>query len=78
MKGAENMITKTHTGYCPFLNKEHTISIEYLEVSQTQTTHRHFKRSKYECCYSDECPPENLDEYGRCPLYLECPDSLRL
>jgi hypothetical protein len=65
--------TYTFTSDCPYTESKQSIQIDYLEVPILGTMSNGNRKDIYFCPNSDECP--HLDQYGRCPVYLQAPES---
>lgn len=63
------------SGYCPYLNSEHKIYVNYNEVPILGQLNYGYKKMDYSCDYCEECPSEFKDEYGRCPLFISAPSE---
>lgn len=61
---------------CPYLNKSHTIFIDYHEVHMCGSTNPGYKKGNYSCDVTN-CPYPSKDAYGRCPVYLNSPSQPR-
>ena len=48
-------IFKNATGFCPVVNNEVTVEIEYSEVPVSGSTSYHYKATSVDCAYSDKC-----------------------
>ncbi len=59
-----------HTGKCPIINEERSITVNYIFVPILGTTTRNYKKSIFECS-NEECPDPN-----HCPIYANAPDSV--
>lgn len=60
-----------HTDYCPTLNENYSISIEYQKVSTT--SFNGFIKNTFRCehnIYGDGC------QLSDCPVYLSAPEML--
>ena len=65
---------QTYSGYCPHIQKENDIIIDYAEILMARSVKRHFKHNGFECKIDmdedDGCPYSNRN---KCPLYEEAP-----
>lgn len=72
-------MTKTYTcqftGNCPYTGSSQSIRINYLEVPVLGTMNNGTKKDSYHCTLANECPYPEQDEYHRCPVYLQAPES---
>lgn len=66
-EGDETMV-KSFTGDCPHLNRQHTITVEYVHIPILGSTSDSYHKASVECDYSDDCPLSD-----NCPLYLSVP-----
>lgn len=66
-----SMVTIIYHGFCPQNRIHKSIEIELVEVMIGSLVND-YKKMSFECADVDEC--EHLDEYGRCPLFIEAPD----
>ncbi len=55
--------TVTISGFCPTQNKNYSIDVTYLDVSDFQHPHRYIQ-SLADCVYGS---------FGNCPIMNECP-----
>lgn len=60
------------SGYCPHLQKNHTIPIVYEEIGMCGNPIPDYKKMECSCEYHHECTA--LDEYGRCWVLVKAPD----
>lgn len=68
-------LTKTH--YCPFLNRDVRMTVEYVYIPMVKTAARQYKKVDVHSC---DCNlPENCnckDRSGSCDVYKEFPNPL--
>lgn len=66
-----------YSGYCPHIQNDNTIAIDYTEVLIARSMKKHFKRNGFECEIDtdedDGCPYSNRN---KCPLYEEAPVTI--
>lgn len=63
-----------HTSHCPYLNRVHSIYINYFEIPMAGKTSHEYKKEGYSCEYNN-CT--SRDSVGRCPVFLEAPENPR-
>lgn len=63
----DRKIRKSVTGYCPQLNQNSCISIEYAEFYINGDSNTHYKALGFKCDHVSKC--QYIDEYGRCPIF---------
>ena len=68
-----NTISSTHTDECPYLNKQHSISVNYAEIPIAGQLSNGYKKMNYSCGEISNCPYPSQDKWGRCPVYLSAP-----
>ena len=68
-------LTYNFTGNCPYTGTRQTIRIDYLEVPVIGTMNNSNRKDSYSCPSASECPYPEQDEYHRCPVYLQAPES---
>lgn len=70
-------IYRGYTGYCPHINDEFEIDIEYAEVLMTKSSKRHFKHISYNCQANDDdaCPYSNQNN---CPVFKKAPITIEI
>lgn len=68
-------LTYTFNAECPYLNRPHSISIDYAEILLCGANKPDYQKLTYSCDESDTCPFPSKDNYGRCPVYLESPSE---
>ncbi len=51
-------------GHCPTLNKDHSIYVEYQDITTIDMTSRKSMKGFFEC---------ELASFGKCPTAKECP-----
>jgi len=51
-------------GYCPTLGKEHSIDIEFIDVSDLSSDRPKYLKGLFEC---------SVGSYGKCPIVGDCP-----
>lgn len=73
----QRTLTYNFNFQCPYLNRPHSISIDYIEFFMCGTNHPCYKKGSYSCDEIDDCPFPSKDEWGRCPVYLKAPDEPR-
>ena len=66
---------RSHTGYCPYVSGEHTISVEYQEVNMTGTLQHTYLKTEYDCSMISECTIEYDPKLG-CPLFQDAAKQL--
>lgn len=66
-------ISYNYTEHCPYLGKEHTITIKSFEIQIGSSID--YKKDTFYCNCINECPEDYRDEYGRCPVYLNAPNN---
>ncbi|WP_236894910.1 MULTISPECIES: hypothetical protein [Clostridium] len=64
----QRTVMSIHTDECPYLNEEHSISINYAELFNNQ-----YKKMTYSCNQGSECTFK--DKYGQCPVYKNAPNT---
>ena len=69
-----NYIDSIYCGYCPQALSERTIGIRFAEVSFIGQSTNEYKKMLFDCPDVEVC--QYLDQYGRCPLYIEAPNHL--
>lgn len=65
-------IDSTYSGYCPKSLSTRTIGIRFAEVSFINQSSNEYKKMIFDCPDVEVC--QHLDEYGRCPLFVEAPN----
>lgn len=60
-----NHILKNTTGFCPVINAETDVEIEYSKVPILGSTSEHYKAVSVDCDYSEQC----TEQY--CPIMGE-------
>jgi hypothetical protein len=70
-------IYRNYTGYCPHIEDDFEIDVEYAEVPVTKTTKRFFKHVGYDCLANDddECTYANQNQ---CPIYKKAPVTIEI
>ena len=68
-------LTYIFQSQCPYLDKLHSISIDYEEILMCGTTKPGYKKGNYYCDEADNCPFPSNDKWGRCPVYLNSPSE---
>jgi len=66
-------ITKTYNEYCPFIDAERTISVDYTQVKRVRNSKNGLKRGGFSCDDRNLCT--YLDNDGRCTLYYLASDN---
>lgn len=66
-------LTYDFNSQCPYLNKLHPISIDYIQFDMPGTNSPGYKKVSYYCDKINECPYPPKDEWQRCPVYLRAP-----
>ena len=61
-------MTETVTGFCPFLNREYSIDINYSHI----TGNRYLKAGA-DCDYNADATHDTCPMMKDCPLYLSMP-----
>lgn len=67
-------VSTTYEGHCPQIRETRTIGIRLAEVSFIGQSTAEYKKMLYSCPDAEVC--QYLDQYGRCPLYIEAPNHL--
>jgi hypothetical protein len=65
--------TKNFESECPYLNRIHSISINYAEFPIAGQLSNSFKKIDYSCSENVNCTFK--DQYDRCPVYKSAPES---
>lgn len=68
-------MVKIKSGYCPELDKEFAISIDYSEIKMTGTLSNHYKKMGY-CCNYESDNSCKVSKGNSCPIYLSAAKSL--
>lgn len=58
-------------GYCPLLEKDHTIQIDYVGGETYFGGKNRFKKNVYDCDYASDCP---YAKDKKCPIYNNAPE----
>lgn len=64
------IVSKSFSSNCPYLNRVHSIDIDYAKIQVLGQAIPGYKSISYSCDFSEECPYPNQDRFGRCPVYL--------
>lgn len=52
----QRTVTSIHTDECPYLNEEHSISVEYAEIPIAGQLSNGYKKTLYSCDEISNCP----------------------
>lgn len=66
----------SYTAQCPHLASQHTIEIEYAEISMSRNLKPGYKKMGYDCKYDSECL--HKDSYNRCLVFVNAPQDPNL
>lgn len=71
------MLTKykeyPYTAECPHLATQHTIKIKYAELQMRGSLTQGYQKTGYSCEHAEGC--SFMDDYNRCPVFLNAPDK---
>lgn len=68
-----NTVSSIHTDECPYLNEQHSISVNYAEIPIAGQLSNGYKKMDYSCSEDTDCTFK--DQYGRCPVYNTAPKN---
>lgn len=66
------MQTINYCGYCPQIDADRIIEIEYTTVNMVGNHSLGYKKMNFYCPDSEMC--HHLDNHGRCPLLVSAPN----
>lgn len=69
----DNKVRKLVTGYCPHMQQNTHIFIDYEKINVIGDSKTYLKAIGLVCDYIDDC--HSLDEYGRCPIFIANEDK---
>lgn len=62
-------VVASFSGHCNFLNKTHSIQVEFAELNLLGSLSPGYKKLSYKCSHANQCTC--LDKYGACELYYQ-------
>lgn len=68
-------ITCMHYDYCPYLEEQHGIRVEYAEVRVLGAPAPGYKILSYFCNCVEDCPYPRQDKRGACPVFITAPED---
>lgn len=68
-------ISLIHHDYCPYLEEQHGVRVEYAEFSMLGATSPFYKILSYSCDCSDDCPCIQQDGQNECPVFSTAPED---
>lgn len=61
-------IYRSYSGFCPYLQCDHQISVTFAEVNAIGMSRPGYKFIGYSCSHSEECPYPRRNRIGLCPV----------